>query len=144
MTFDTAVLETDATMSEFVSQWERGVLPAARWTHAAHVAVAAFYATSLDADATYRAMRDGIIRFNECTGVANTETSGYHETLTRFWSTTIWEFVSAGAFPSRIESVRAAVTAFGDDRTRHLRYYDFDVLTDPRARREWIEARKEE
>jgi len=37
-----------------------------------------------------------------------------------------------------------AVRAFGDDRKRHLRYYDFDVLADPRARREWIEARKEE
>ena len=142
MTFDATALDTDATMAEFVSRWERGVLPAAQWTHAAHVAVAAFYASSRDPEATYRAMREGIIHFNECTGVANTEASGYHETLTRFWSATICDFISAGGFPSRIEAVRAAVAAFGDDRKRHLRYYDFDVLADPRARREWIACRK--
>jgi hypothetical protein len=56
-------------------------LPKSAWTHAAHFAVALW----LLEDRGTGAMRDmpSLIRaYNEATGVANTETSGYHETIT--------------------------------------------------------------
>jgi hypothetical protein len=57
-------------------------LPKAEWTHAAHFAAAFWLLRQPGIDAA----RDmpGLIRaYNEATGVANTETSGYHETITQ-------------------------------------------------------------
>lgn len=56
-------------------------LPKPEWTHAAHFAAAFWLLSRPDRDA----MREmpGLIRaYNEATGVANTDSSGYHETIT--------------------------------------------------------------
>jgi hypothetical protein len=53
-------------------------LPKREWTHAAHFA-AALWLLEMGADA---AMPDLIRRYNETTSVANTDNSGYHETIT--------------------------------------------------------------
>lgn len=58
-------------------------LPKVRWTHAAHFAATLWLLTccpDVDCDREL----PGIIRaYNETTGVANTDSSGYHETITR-------------------------------------------------------------
>src|SRR5262245_20069154 len=127
-------LRSEDELRAFVHAWENGTLPAARWTHAAHVAVAAFYAATLGADGVYPAMRAGILHFNECSGVANTATSGYHETLTRFWSTTIARFVASSRDRSPLGAVRAAVHEYGNRRDLYRAAYDHDVLRDSHAR----------
>ena len=56
-------------------------LPKAEWTHVAHFAAAAWVLRRPDMEAA----RDmpGLIRaYNEATGVHNTDTTGYHETIT--------------------------------------------------------------
>jgi len=56
-------------------------LPKARWTHAAHFAAACWLLRRPGVDVV-REM-PGIIRaYNESTGVPNTDTGGYHETIT--------------------------------------------------------------
>jgi len=65
----------------------RGVLdlslPKPRWTHAAHFAVALWLLSCRrDVDVS-RAMPEFIRAYNEATGVANTDTDGYHETITQ-------------------------------------------------------------
>ena len=54
------------------------------WTHEAHLVVGLYMVTHYPQDALTH-MREAIKRFNLATGTANTETSGYHETLTVFW-----------------------------------------------------------
>ena len=56
-------------------------LPKPAWTHAAHFAAAIYILTRPDLDAA-RDMPALIRAYNEATGVANTDTSGYHETIT--------------------------------------------------------------
>ena len=113
-------------------------LPKAAWTHSAHVAVAAYYAFDHPVETTFDKMKFGLLRFNNAVGTANTEDSGYHETLTRFWAGLVSEFVRRTGFASRFEAVRGAVAEFGEDSGRYRRYYSFDALKDRRARREWI------
>ncbi len=133
-------LENDRALDFFFLQlqWQTGALAKSLWTHAAHVAVAACLAYEHAPDAALNLTRAGIIRHNESVGTANTETSGYHETLTRFWSGIIGNFVRAGNFPTRLEAVRAAVNRFGEDRGIFRLFYSFDVVNDRRARREWL------
>ena len=78
-------------MSYFSSDYEierigRGVaertLPKPEWTHAAHFAAAFWVLTRPDMDAVLA--MPGLIRaYNEATGVHNTDTGGYHETITQ-------------------------------------------------------------
>ena len=131
-------LESEAALDDFISGWRTGTLPKSSWTHGAHVAVAAYLAFDHPAEEALNLTRTGIVHFNTCVGTANTEDSGYHETLTRFWSNEIGHVVRAGRFASRLEAVRHAVELFGQDRHRHCLFYTFDVVKDRRARREWV------
>ncbi len=56
-------------------------LPKAEWTHAAHFAAAFWLLRSPERDAL-REMPGFIRAYNEATGTPNTDTGGYHETIT--------------------------------------------------------------
>jgi hypothetical protein len=131
-------LDNERHLQVFVETWKAGELPKIEWTHAAHVAVAAYFAFDHASDATFAIMKAGILHHNTSVGTPNTEDNGYHETLTRFWSTEIGNFVRTGRFASRWEAARAAVSVFGSDRARFRLFYSFDVVRDRRARREWV------
>lgn len=136
-------IESEQILEEFLRLWEAGTLPRSAWTHGAHVAVAAYYAFDHPQETAFQMTKSGILHFNVCVGTANTEKSGYHETLTRFWAGVVGGFVRSGHFPSRLEAVRNAVRQFGEDRDRHRLHYSFDVVRDTRARREWIRPDRE-
>jgi len=133
-----ALLDNELTLQRFVEAWKSGKLPKSAWTHAAHVGMAAYFAFDHAADATFAIMKAGILHHNTSVGTPNTEDNGYHETLTRFWSSEIGEFVRSSRFHSRFDAVGAAVSTFGGDRDRFRQFYSFDVVRDRRARREWV------
>ncbi|HQU55198.1 MAG TPA: hypothetical protein PK643_19330, partial [Saprospiraceae bacterium] len=60
-------------------------MPKASWTHQAHLQVALWYSHQLDFDEACALVRQRIIAYNDRVGTPNTDASGYHETLTRFW-----------------------------------------------------------
>ena len=138
-----AFLESDAALQHFVETWKAGKLPKSAWTHAAHVATAAYFAFDHALEATFAIMKAGILHHNTSVGTPNTEDNGYHETLTRFWAAEIGEFVCRGHFASRLDAVRAAVAAYGQNRDRYKLFYSFDVVRDRRARREWVAPDRE-
>lgn len=119
----------------FVAAWEAGTLPKHEWSHAAHVAVGACYALR-HGDAALDRTREGILRFNAAVGTANTDTSGYHETLTRFWAEVLAAEVAGQA--SEWQAAKRAVARFGEDRDLHGLYYGFDVVRSVDARRAWV------
>ena len=127
---------SESALEDFFGRWRAGALPKAAWTHAAHVGMAAYIAFDHEEEEAFALTREGILYHNQCVGTPNTDTSGYHETLTRFWCRTIGEFVRAGGFASRLEAVRAAVERFGADRDRHTLFYSTDVVGNRKARRE--------
>ncbi|HTW36659.1 MAG TPA: hypothetical protein VMD53_18725 [Rhizomicrobium sp.] len=78
----TAVFTADDDLAAIA----RGVmdlsLPKPRWTHRAHFA-AALWLIARRPDIDAAKVMPGLIRaYNEATGVANTDTGGYHETIT--------------------------------------------------------------
>lgn len=118
----------------FIDTWERGALPKAAWTHAAHVAVGACYAVRHGADALAHT-RAGILRHNAAVGTPNTDTSGYHETLTRFWVEVLAALTAGIDGEWRAASV--AVARFGAERDYHAQFYGYDVVRSVDARRTW-------
>jgi len=133
-----AFAETPETMAAFVDAWLAGRVTRAEWTHGAHVAVCAWYAFDRDPDATFAIVKAGILEFARACGIVHTPTSGYHETLTRFWTLVIAAHVSGSGAVSRWDAVRTALDRFGEDRDLPRRCYSFDVVADVRARAEWV------
>jgi hypothetical protein len=130
--------EIEATARAFMDR----TLPKSAWTHAAHFAVALWL---LEHRGTH-AMRElpGLIRaYNEATGVANSDTGGYHETITlaslraaRRWLT---EHPSTA-----IHVVLAKMLATPLGRSDWLfQYWSREVLSSLAARRAWLEPDRE-
>ena len=131
------------TLDAFLAAWHGLRLTRADWTHGAHVAACAYYAFDHDAETTFGIIKPGILAFNHSVGVANTATSGYHETLTRFWTLAIVQHVQRTGAASRWAAVCSALARFGDDRELPQRAYSFDVVRDVRARAEWVPPDRE-
>jgi len=128
-------LETRDRFTAFVSAWESGTLSRSAWSHAAHVAIGACYAVRFG-EAAFERTREGILRYNAAVGTENTDTSGYHETLTRFWAKVLRGATRGCA--GEWEAARLAVERFGEDRDLHTLFYSFDVVRSLEARRAWI------
>lgn len=128
-------LASESALNGFLAAFSDHTLPEAEWTHAAHVAVAAAWIHEDPATALDR-LRPAISEYNAAKGVQNTATSGYHETLTRFWVLRIAETLPHEK--SRLEAVRDAVARYGPQSGLFRQYYSFDVVHSVGARREWI------
>jgi hypothetical protein len=130
-------LATLENLSSFLDAFERGTLPKAEWTHAAHIAAAAYYLHGSSVATILPLMRTRISAFNLSVGGANTPTSGYHETLTRFWLLIVAEFLRQRQPTSRLSAAQQSVATFGQARTLHTLYYSGDVVQDSAARLAW-------
>jgi hypothetical protein len=113
-------------------------LPKAEWTHAAHFAAAFWLLRQPDSDA----MRDmpGLIRaYNEATGLPNTDTGGYHETITlaSLRAARAWLAIMPGA-PLHRAVNELLVSKYGRSDWL-LGYWSKPVLFCVAARRSWVE-----
>jgi hypothetical protein len=130
---------TPEALETFLARFETGTLPKSEWTHGAHVAAAASYLHGSNFEAVLPLMRARIRFFNEAVGGENTDTSGYHETLTCFWLLVIAELLEEHQPKTPLDAARLAVAIFGEERTLHNRYYSYDVVKDTAARMSWRE-----
>ena len=73
--------ETDADIAALAEGFRTRTLPKEKWTHAAHWA-AALALIAEDRAAAFRDMPGMIRAYNASVGGKNTDTEGYHETIT--------------------------------------------------------------
>ena len=115
-------------------------LPKPQWTHAAHC-VATLYLLHAHPELVLERDLPGIIaRYNESTGTPNTDSGGYHETITQFYIRALKAFVaglSAGLplneICNRLLASPVAAQEFP------FRYYSKALLFSVAARRRWVE-----
>ncbi|WP_374575635.1 hypothetical protein [Phenylobacterium sp.] len=132
------------TSDEAVAEIAEGViartLPKARWTHAAHVAAAAWLVARRPDIEPERDMPGLIRAYNEATGGVNSDTEGYHETITQ----------------ASLRAVRAGLAGLPEGAPVHVAvdallkgelgrsdwlsaYWSKPVLFSVEARRGWVE-----
>ena len=133
-----ALPQTEPEIDEFLAAFEGGRLPKERWTHSAHLFTGACYVHALGEEPAIDAMRVCIKRHNESVGTANTDTSGYHETITIAWIKMLKRLLRDSAPIARAEFAHLAVERFAGDRAIFGRYYEFDLVKSVEARRTWI------
>jgi hypothetical protein len=114
-------------------------LPKEQWTHEAHLRVGLWHVVHFDAPEALVLLRHRISRYNESVGTPNSDTSGYHETITRFYVSLIAWFASGQDRSDPLDALaRRLIEKYGD-RDLPFRYYSRDRLFSVEARRGWVE-----
>lgn len=114
-------------------------LPKREWTHEAHLRAGLWHVHSHGAVAALELLRKRITLYNGSVGTQNTDTSGYHETLTRFYVTVIDRFLATADRSMDLDELaRALIAAYGD-RKLPLHHYSEGKLFSVVARRSWVE-----
>ena len=121
-----------------VAAFENRTLPKAEWTHRAHLTVALWYASHLADEEALSAVRTGIHRVNDSHGVVSTPTSGYHETITRFYMRVVSRFVREDGGGDWAERANRLLERYGA-RDLPLRHYTKGRLMSEEARAGWVE-----
>jgi hypothetical protein len=130
---------SEPEIDAFLAAFEAGTLPKEEFTHAGHLTAGACYVYMLDEAGAISHMRLCVRRFNEAVGGKNTDTGGYHETITVFWIKALAALRATHPTLGRAEFAAHAVQAYRDRRDIFRGFYDFDVLASAEARRSWIE-----
>ncbi len=127
--------EVEAIARGFVA----GTLPKERWRHDAHcVAAAWLIAQQPEVDWT-REFGRLVRRYNEAVGTPNTDSSGYHETLTLFYVREIRRFLAARA-GRPFDDVVAELLASPVAEVRYpLGFWSRERLFSVEARRTWVD-----
>lgn len=130
--------DSDAAIEKTARALIDKTLPKPEWTHAAHFASACWLLRHPQIDAM-REMPAIIRAYNEATGVANTDTSGYHETITlaSLRAARAWLILRA-SMPLH-EAVHGLLASELGKSDWLLSYWSRDRLFCAGARRSWIE-----
>lgn len=116
-------------------------LPKARWTHEGHVAATAGLILLHPEVAPERALRGLIMRLNDSHGVPNSDTRGYHETITRAFLAAIRHALSrddAALPPHRRVNALLDAGVLGSGKQALSAHWSDAVLFSVEARRGWV------
>ena|ERR1041384_2502572 len=126
-------------IAQLVCEFEACTLARERWTHEAHLVVGLWYLVRHEAGAATALIRAGIKRYNQACGIVQTETSGYHETITLFYVRVISCYLARAPKGATIDELVRGLLATCGDRQLPLKYYSRERLFSAAARTSWVE-----
>ena len=133
------LFSSDAEIEHLGERFLARSLPKEEWTHEAHIATTTWLLLrrpDVDVD---RDLPDLIRRYNESVGGMNSDSEGYHETITRAFLSGVRLFLSEadGAEPLH-ELVNELLLSPMGRRNWPLRFYSRDRLLSVEARRNFV------
>ena len=115
---------------DLTAAFESRTLPKVEWTHEAHVVVCWATVERLGADGALAHLRAAIPRYNEATGTPNSDTDGYHDTITCYYVAAVGALAGAA-----LDDVLAHPTC---SRVAPLDHWSRERLFSVEARRGWV------
>lgn len=119
---------------KLVKSFEERTIEKREWTHAAHLTVGLYYMKRLPFAVARNVMRDGIHSLNDRHGTPNTDSSGYHETLTVFWLKQIWNFIDSRTDNDDLAALANGLIRNHKDSSQPLMFYSSELLFSAKAR----------
>ena len=132
-------MDTLEQLTDFMRDFEACRLPKARWTHEAHLTAGFWYASRHPPAAALDLVRARIRAHNESVGTPNTDSSGYHETITRLYVSAIAHHLEQHRAVPLLESLRRLLASPLAQRDWPLQHYSRERLFSVAARRGWVE-----
>ncbi len=114
-------------------------LPKAEWTHHAHLRVGLWHLLRYPPDEAIDRLRDRIRRYNVACDIANTEESGYHESITRFYVWAITRFLASKDRTRPADELADELIQVYGDSGLPFRHWSKDRLLSAESRHEWVE-----
>ena len=133
------MFDTVAEIESFIQDFEARRLPKARWTHCAHLVAGFWYLSRHDMTQALDMVRSRIRNHNESVGTPNTDSSGYHETITRLYMTAIAAHIELHNILPLERSLSILLASPLATSDWPLRYYTRERLFSTHARRNWVE-----
>lgn len=130
----------EASLIRLVEQFIDCTLPKEQWTNAAHWAAALCLIRSRPEIIAERQLPEMIRRYNLSVGGENTDTSGYHETITQASIRAARAFLASRPReePMHVSHAELMRSPLGD-RNWALAYWSRDILFSVEARKRWHE-----
>ena len=133
---DAARFASPEDIDNLVARFRNLTLPYEAWTHAAHLAVGMWHVTRYGQEEATERLRNGIRQYNVACGIDNTESSGYHETITLFYIQIIRHYLeSQNEVRPLHDLVNELVDSPNGSRRAPLDFYSRDHLFSVQARR---------
>jgi hypothetical protein len=127
-------------IEQLVRSFETCQLPRSLWTHHAHLTVALWFLIHYPQPEAIERIKVGIQRYNQSVGIENSQTSGYHETITRFWIHKIQAFLNQEIpAQSTLDRCNELMQNYSDPKLP-FQYYSHDYLMSWQARSTWVES----
>lgn len=109
-------------------------LPKPEWTHEAHISTTSWIILERPDILPERDLPGLIRRYNESVGGVNSDTEGYHETITQLFIRTLRGVLAEGEGRGLAERVNAVLLAPEGRRDWPLRFYSAELLFSKEAR----------
>jgi hypothetical protein len=123
----------------FIHDFEACRLPKDRWTHHGHLLAGLWYLWHYPPDEALALVRRRIRAHNESVGTANTDSGGYHETLTALFLHGIAWHRAAHPEATLAESLTLLLQSPLSSSQWPLTFYSKELLFSVAARRAWME-----
>ena len=114
-------------------------LPKPEWTHEAHIATTSWIILERADILPERDLPDLIRRYNESVGGVNSDTEGYHETITQVFIRTLRVSLARTEGRGLCARVNSVLSAPEGRRDWPLRFYSREQLFSVDARLGWVE-----
>ena len=131
--------KTEEEIQTLVNGFRSRTLPAAQWTHEAHLITGLWFNYTYSYFEAICYLRGGIISYNLSTGGENTPEKGYHETLTLFWCRVLSDFTEKNRMLSLEEVCNRFLNSEWSSKDLPFQYYTRDILFSTKARARWVE-----
>lgn len=132
------IYRADEEVELLVKRFEERTLMKDEWTHAAHLTVGLYYCFHHSFGEAKNLMRDGIHWLNDAHGTPNTDSSGYHETLTVFWLRKIADFVRSHEEEKSLSVLANILIASYNNPQLPLEIYSRELLFSAEARQKHV------
>jgi len=129
---------TKEEITSLIKRFELEKLPKVEWTHEAHLVVAIWYCSKYEFERAVDLVRGNISRHNESVGTENTDTSGYHETITKFWLLIARDFLKDKGDSSVEDNCNALINSIYGESKYPFNYYSPELLFTVKARHYWV------
>lgn len=131
---------SESEIQHIVSGFQNHSLPKEEWTHQAHLINGLFCIVNEGLEPSIERMRDGITSYNLSVGTQNTDTGGYHESITIFFMHALDAFRKQ--FQDDLSLVDLVNHFEGSplmDKRFLFRFYSKKRLFSVEARKGWVE-----
>jgi hypothetical protein len=131
---------SEAEIMEIVDGFRSRTLPAPRWTHQAHLTIGLWHVLNRPSHGVLDEVRRGIIAYNTVVGTPNSDTRGYHETITAFYVWAIRKYLlGANTEVPLLGLMNGLLASRYAAKSFPFEFYSRERLLSVAARRAWLD-----